>query len=104
MVVPHQKRQRTNSSVEFKRALVQRSIQPNINVAQLTRENGVNDNLLFNWWRQYLNEQSKSSPDTSVTLMPVEIAEPRHDTPLPPTLAEPGNTLCCEVVLPAWYD
>ncbi|ECI4647508.1 transposase [Salmonella enterica subsp. enterica serovar Ball] len=98
------RRRRPNFSPEFKRHLVELSMQPGVNIAQLAREHGINDNLLFNWRRKHQEEQGKSRQDAALVLMPVEIAETRSAivdvTPLQPALAEPGNTLCCEVVLP----
>jgi len=38
--------------------------------------------------------------EPSVTRVPVEITEPRHDIAVPFALAKPGHTSCCEVVLP----
>ena len=40
---------RPNFPYEFKIALVEQSLQPGACVAQIARENGINDNLLFNW-------------------------------------------------------
>lgn len=37
----------------FKLDLVQRSLQPGACVAQLARQNGINDNLLFTWRQRY---------------------------------------------------
>ncbi|MFD0352115.1 transposase [Kitasatospora aburaviensis] len=34
-------------------AMVEQSMQPGVSVAQLARENNINDNLLFNWRRLY---------------------------------------------------
>lgn len=106
---------RPNFSVEFKRHLVEQSMQPGVNVAQLAREHGINDNLLFNWRRQYLHKQKKEVPTPPVMLMPVEIS-PQHDiielTPLQPVVSEKDAALCqvtepsydnplsCEVALP----
>ncbi|MTG04896.1 transposase, partial [Klebsiella pneumoniae] len=42
----------TNYPVEFKIKMVELSHRPEISVAQLAREHGINDNLLFKW-RQY---------------------------------------------------
>lgn len=42
------------SLMRFKIALVEQSLQPGACVAQIARENGINDNsLLFNWRHQY---------------------------------------------------
>ncbi|EHU33640.1 transposase family protein [Escherichia coli DEC2B] len=43
---------RPNFPYEFKIALVEQSLQPGACVAQIARENGINDNLLFNWRHQ----------------------------------------------------
>ncbi|HCB3267921.1 TPA: transposase [Citrobacter amalonaticus] len=94
------RRRRPNFTPEFKRHLVELSMQPGVNIAQLAREHGINDNLLFNWRRKHQEEQGNAAP----VLMPVEITEPRPDivdvTPLQPALTEPDSALCCEVVLP----
>ncbi|HCT6157523.1 TPA: IS66 family transposase [Escherichia coli] len=45
-----------NYPVEFKIKMVELSHRPEISVAQLAREHGINDNLLFKW-RQYRNGQ-----------------------------------------------
>ncbi|ELP5685343.1 transposase [Salmonella enterica] len=44
-----------NYPVEFKIKMVELSHRPDISVAQLAREHGINDNLLFKW-RQYWRE------------------------------------------------
>ncbi|EBT5401290.1 transposase [Salmonella enterica] len=46
---------RPNFPYKFKIALVEQSLQPGACVAQIARENGINDNLLFNWRHQYRN-------------------------------------------------
>ncbi|STF64487.1 putative transposase [Escherichia coli] len=38
-----------NYPVEFKIKMVELSHRPEISVAQLAREHGINDNLLFKW-------------------------------------------------------
>lgn len=98
------KRRRANFTPEFRRHLAELALQPGVNIAQLAREYGINDNLLFNWRRQYQCGQNDNTPDAPVTLMPVDIAGSRCDivdvTPGQSSLAEPDNTLCCEVLLP----
>lgn len=44
---------RPNFPRDFKIALVEQSMQSGVSVAQLARENNINDNLLFNWRRLY---------------------------------------------------
>lgn len=98
------RRRRPNFTPEFKRHLVELSMQPGINIAQLAREHGINDNLLFNWRRKHQEEQGENRQNAALVLMPVEIAEPRSAivdaTPLQPAQVEPDSALCCEVVLP----
>ncbi|PHI28240.1 hypothetical protein CRN84_02230 [Budvicia aquatica] len=45
----------TNYPVQFKIKMVELSYKPDISVAQLAREHGINDNLLFKW-RQFWRE------------------------------------------------
>ncbi len=87
----------------FKIALVEKSLQPGTNVAQLARENGINDNLLFNWrslYRKGLLLPHNSEP----ALLPVMLsAEPGRTVTVPSSGPEntSGETLCCELVLPS---
>ncbi len=62
-------------------------LQPGACVAQIARENGVNDNVIFKWLRLRQNEGRVSrrlpvttSSDTGVELLPVEITpdEPKE--------------------------
>ncbi len=53
MTEPTAPRQRATYSMPFKLDLVQRSLQPGACVAQLARQNGINDNLLFTWRQRY---------------------------------------------------
>ncbi|EAA7288976.1 transposase [Salmonella enterica subsp. enterica] len=65
-----------NYPVEFKIKMVELSHRPESSVAQLAREHGINDNLLFKW-RQYWREGKPHPPSTterSVTeLIPVTL-------------------------------
>ncbi|EDS4169371.1 transposase, partial [Salmonella enterica] len=60
----------------FKIKMVELSHRPEISVAQLAREHGINDNLLFKW-RQYWREGKLRPPSTtesSVTqLIPITL-------------------------------
>lgn len=47
------RRARTSYTMEFKLQLVEKSVQPGACVAQLAREHGINDNLLFTWRQRY---------------------------------------------------
>lgn len=74
------KEPRKNYSNEFKLRMVELASQPGACVAQIARENGVNDNVIFKWLRLWQNEGRVSrrlpvttSSDTGVELLPVEI-------------------------------
>ncbi|MDW3577964.1 transposase, partial [Enterobacter asburiae] len=72
---------------------------PGVSVAQLARENNINDNLLFNWRRRYQLELS-GTPASTPALLPVTLtATERQVSPLTPPSAE--ESPCCELVLPA---
>src|ERR1700682_4207665 len=45
---------RPNFPTEFKRQLVEQSLEPGASVALIARRNDINANLLFKWRRQYL--------------------------------------------------
>ncbi|WP_162777664.1 transposase, partial [Escherichia coli] len=69
---------RRSFSNEFKLQMVKLASQPGACVAQIARENGVNDNVIFKWLRLWQNEGRVSrrlpvttSSDTGVELLPV---------------------------------
>lgn len=69
-------------------------MQPGVSVAQLARENNINDNLLFNWQREL-----SGTPASTPALLPVTLtATERPVSQLTPS-AEASP--CCELVLPA---
>lgn len=94
----HRRPRRPNFPREFKIALVEKSMMPGVSVAQLARENDINDNLLFNWRRLY-QLGLLGTPASTPALFPVTLtAAERPVSPLtPPAEASP----CCELVLPA---
>lgn len=97
---------RPNFPYEFKIALVEQSLQPGACVAQIARENGINDNLLFNWRYQYRKGVLLPSGKNTPALLPVTLTpEPDNKIPAPVQIPEQINTLsdslCCELVLPA---
>ncbi len=57
-----------NYPVEFKIKMVELSYQPSVSVAQLAREQGINDNLLFNW-RQYGSRHTLTNKHDSFTVI-----------------------------------
>ena len=97
---------RPNFPYEFKIALVEQSLQPGACVAQIARENGINDNLLFNWRHQYRKGGLQPSGKNMPALIPVTLTpEPDNKIPAPAQEPEqintPSDSLCCELVLPA---
>ncbi len=50
-----------NYPVEFKIKMVELSHRPEISVAQLAREHGINDNLLFKWLPVLARRKTTSS-------------------------------------------
>lgn len=74
-------------------------MQPGVSVAQLARENNINDNLLFNWRRLYRQELLAAQANTPVMLPVTLTTEAENPAPLPSIQAE--EPPCCELVLPA---
>ncbi|WP_199917305.1 transposase [Escherichia coli] len=73
----------------FKLRMVELASQPGACVAQIARENGVNDNVIFKWLRLWQNEGRVSrrlpvttSSDTGVELLPVEITPDEQKEPV----------------------
>ena len=88
-----------NYPVEFKIKMVELSHRPEISVAQLAREHGINDNLLFKW-RQYWREGKLRPPSTTENNVPdaedvVPATSPRSQ---PVAAAAPESlNISCEV-------
>lgn len=97
-------RRRPNFPRDFKITLVERSLQPDVSVALLARENGINANLLFNWRHLYRKGLLVATTDTA-TILPVVVSETHNAIVaehLPPVqLSPPGEAHCCELILPA---
>ncbi|WP_370607803.1 transposase [Citrobacter meridianamericanus] len=79
------KEPRKNYSNDFKLRMVELASRPGACVAQIARDNGVNDNVIFKWLRLWQNEGriSRRLPATVVTsslptILPVEVVpDPR---------------------------
>ncbi|EDR7057022.1 transposase [Salmonella enterica] len=95
---------RPNFPYEFKIALVEQSLQPGACVAQIARENGINDNLLFNWRHLWRNGGLQPPGEHETSLLPVTLTpEPDNKIPAPVQVEQintPPDSLCCELVLP----
>ncbi|EOP9009175.1 IS66-like element accessory protein TnpA, partial [Escherichia coli] len=79
---------RPNFPYAFKIALVEQSLQPGACVAQIARENGINDNLLFNWRHQYRKGGLLPSGKNMPALLPVTLT-PEPDNKIPAPAQEP---------------
>ncbi|EHL9236639.1 transposase, partial [Escherichia coli] len=104
--VKAEKTRRNRFSPEFKWRLVQQTLLPGACVAQIARENGINDNLLFNWRHLWRNGGLQPPGEHETSLLPVTLTpEPDNKIPAPVQIPEqintPPDSLCCELVLPA---
>lgn len=104
--VKTEKIRRNRFSPEFKWRLVQQTLLPGACVAQIARENGINDNLLFNWRHLWRNGGLQPPGEHETSLLPVTLTpEPDNKIPAPVQIPEqtdtPPDSLCCELVLPA---
>jgi transposase len=75
---------RPNFPVEFKRQVVEATLQPGASAALIAREHAVNANLLFKWRRHYL-AGDYGMPDVAEPLTP----EPAALNWLPVAIAQP---------------
>lgn len=99
-LVPRRRPRRPNFPRDFKIALVEQSMQPGVSVAQLARENNINDNLLFNWRRLYLQGLLAARTKAPV-MLPVTLAAESGSEPVHPPSVQSDDTPGCELVLPA---
>jgi len=79
MAVKQEKRR--HRTLAEKRSIVEQAMQPGVKVAEIARQHGINDNLIFNWRKLYreggLGEQSLHSDH----LLPVKVTDTGHHTP-----------------------
>lgn len=100
--VARKRARRPNFPYEFKITLAEKSLQPGANVAQLARENGINDNLLFNWRNLYRRGLLRPRGDGPL-LLPVTLTETTMVAEQP-RLVMPQHSVtetCCELELPS---
>ncbi len=82
--VKAEKPRRNRFSPEFKWRLVQQTLLPGACVAQIARENGINDNLLFNWRHLWRNGGLQPPGEHEPSLLPVTLTpEPDNKIPAP---------------------
>ncbi|EGM2645697.1 transposase [Salmonella enterica] len=100
------KEPRKNYPNDFKLRMVELASRPGACVAQIARENGINDNVIFKWLRLWQDEGriSRRLPATvesslSSTMLPVEVIS--DPAPTGETNTGPGQfsaqnaTFCC---------
>ncbi len=71
---------RPNFSLDFKRQVVEATLQPGASVSLIAREHDVNANLVFRWRHQY-QQGLFGAASQSATLLPVQVIEAPIDLP-----------------------
>jgi transposase len=74
------------------------TLQPDACVAQIAREHGINDNLLFNW--RNLHRQGLLDPSSRAALIPVTVeplSPPRHNGAVS---SDQPPVISCKLTLP----
>ncbi|WP_256853691.1 IS66-like element accessory protein TnpA [Pantoea sp. Fr+CA_20] len=92
------KKRRPDWPLEFKIRMAELSLQPDACVAQLAREHGGNDNLVFNW--RNLHRQGLLDPATRAGMIPVMV-EP-FPVPVRQSSGVPDSppVISCKLTLP----
>jgi len=74
-------------SLEYKRDIVEQSLQPEISVARLARQHGLNANQVFAWRKAYREGRLEPSAFLPVTVTPASQAHPVFESaaPSPPS-------------------
>ncbi len=100
------RRVRASYSMDFKLELVEKSYQPGACVAQLAREHGINDNLLFTWRQRYSHllpdeiQRSVSKPDAVIPVVVSDMSLSHHAEPhYEPSGSAYGEVMTCEVAV-----
>ncbi|ARL04205.1 hypothetical protein BOC44_20705 (plasmid) [Burkholderia pseudomallei] len=91
---------RPNFSNEFRRAIVEMTMQPGASVSRIAREHGLNDNMVFKWRQRFKREHANATTSVPVSglvepaqLLPVNVI----DVASPPTTQSATMTSGCEV-------
>ena len=97
-------RRRREHSVEFKRELVARSLEPGVSVAAIAMDSGINANLLFGWRRRHLESLAQAEPvpvrSPTAVLLPVSIEAGLREircTPSAPSARSGSSTIEIEI-------
>jgi transposase len=84
-------------SLEFKRALVERALQPGASVSRIAREHNLNTNLVFSWRKLYLAGcLGPNAPAQAAGLLPVIVAAPSQCQTQEPT-PNPAGSITLEI-------
>ena len=73
MAVNQEKRRRR--SLAEKRRIVEQALEPGACVAEIARQHGINDNLIFNWRKLYLAGRMGEVSLRAGQLLPVKVAD-----------------------------
>ena len=87
LAVNQEKRRRRTLSE--KRSIVEQAMQPGAKVAEIARQHGINDNLIFNWRKLYLAGRFGEVSVPSNRLLPVKVMDADH--PAPPLASDRGT-------------
>jgi transposase len=93
---------RPNFPTDFKRRLVEESLEPGASASLIARRNDINANLLFKWRQQYIRGAyglATLEPDRKIPpLLPVNIVAETPDE-VPTTVSNAGEPLenVCEI-------
>ncbi|CAD6514310.1 transposase [Paraburkholderia sabiae] len=95
---------RPNFTPEFRQSIIEMMLKPGACVAQIAREHGLNDNMLFKWRRRYLEAQARGTASVptltgtvqgtdSTSMLPVNIID------MPVSASQPAASAAavCEV-------
>jgi len=73
VAVSQEKRRRR--SLAEKRSIVEQALEPGACVAEIARQHGINDNLIFNWRKLYLAGRFGEVGLNPSRLLPVQVAD-----------------------------
>jgi transposase len=90
--VSQEKRRRR--TLAEKRSIVEQAMQPGAKVAEIARQHGINDNLIFNWRKLYLGGRLGAVSVQCGRLLPVKVADGSQVAPL---LASDGGTISIQL-------
>jgi transposase len=86
LAVSREKRRYRN--LAEKRRIVEQAMQPGVKVAEIARQHGINDNLIFSWRKLYLAGRMGEVSLKAGQLLPVKIAD-QHSAAV--GLGNPGS-------------